>query len=126
MSAVAAQAGGVVSLGPYAFPARDVRANFAQPLLYVGWDEHMMFCAPLAVPFDLNTRFGTIATTLLPALYGEHPDFARIDWRKVQWFRGSTWFTPDPERSLAEQGFHHKSVLRFRTPGLEGIRGSCG
>ena len=126
MSAVAAQAGGVVSLGAYAFPARDVSANFAQPLLYVGWDEHMMFCAPLTVPFDLNTRFGAIATTLLPALYGEHPDFARIDWRKVQWFRGSTWFTPDPERSLAEQGFHHKSVLRFRTPGLEGIRGSCG
>lgn len=126
MSAAAVPGSGVASLGAYVFPARDVRANFALPLLYVGWDEHMMFCAPLAVPFDLDTRFADIATTLLPALYAEHPDFARIDWRTVQWFRGSTWFTPDPQRTLAEQGFHHKSVLRFRTPGLEGIRGSCG
>jgi phenol hydroxylase P4 protein len=120
------QSAGVASLGPYVFPAKDVRANFPKPLLYVGWDEHMMFCAPLAVPLDLDTRFGDLHTSLLPALYGEHPDFVRIDWAKVQWLRGGTWFTPDPDRSLAEQGFHHKSVLRFRTPGLEGIRGSCG
>lgn len=79
MSAAAFSAG-VASLGPYAFPAKEVRSNFRQPLLYVGWDEHMMFCAPLAVPFDLDTRFGDLRTTLLPALYGEHPDFVRIDW----------------------------------------------
>jgi phenol/toluene 2-monooxygenase (NADH) P4/A4 len=88
----------LATLGAYTFPAKDVRSNFQHPLLYVGWDEHMMFCAPLAVPFDLNTRFGDIATMLLPALYGEHPDFARINWAKAQWFRGSTWFTPDLER----------------------------
>jgi phenol hydroxylase P4 protein len=35
-------------------------------------------------------------------------------------------FTPRMQATLAEQGFGHKSVLRFRTPGLEGLRGSCG
>lgn len=116
----------VAALGSYDFPAKDVRANFALPLLYIGWDEHMMFCAPLAVPLDLELPFGALVSEVLPTLYAEHPDFARIDWRRVQWFRGAVMFTPDPARALAQQGFRHKSVLRFRTPGLEGIRGSCG
>ncbi len=114
------------ALAPYKFPARDVRANFAQPLLYFGWDEHMMFCAPLAVPLDLATPFGKVVTEVLPQLYAEHPDFSRIDWARVQWFRSATMFTPEHEQTLAQQGFKHKSVLRFRTPGLEGIKGSCG
>ena len=116
----------VVSLGAYNFPAKDVRANFALPLLFIGWDEHMMFCAPLAVPTDLATTPRGLIDEGLPALYGEHPDFVRIDWPKVQWFRGQVLFTPDFDKALSEQGFKHKSVLRFRTPGLEGIRGSCG
>jgi phenol hydroxylase P4 protein len=44
----------------------------------------------------------------------------------VQWFCGDKMFTPKPNKTLAEHGFTHKSVLRFRTPGLEGLRGSCG
>ena len=116
----------VTALAPYDFPAKDVRANFALPLMYFGWDEHMMFCAPLAVPLDLDIRFDALIAQVLPRLYGEHPDFARIDWKKVQWFQGSRLFTPRLDATLAEMGFKHKSVLRFRTPGLEGIRGSCG
>ena len=30
------------------------------------------------------------------------------------------------QAAMASHGFGHKSVLRFRTPGLEGLRGSCG
>lgn len=116
----------VVALGDYRFAPRDVEANFPAPLLYIGWDEHMMFCAPLCMPVSPQMRFGDLVEQLLPKLYGEHPDFARIDWSRVQWFRSATLFTPDRQRTLAEQGFRHKSVLRFRTPGLEGLRGSCG
>lgn len=116
----------VLALAPYDFPAKDVQANFALPLMYFGWDEHMMFCAPLTVPMDLNTRFDAVISRVLPQLYGEHPDFQRIDWPRVQWFMGPRFFTPRLDATLAEQGFKHKSVLRFRTPGLEGIRGSCG
>jgi phenol hydroxylase P4 protein len=116
----------VAALGEYRFAPRDAAANFPQPLLYIGWDQHMMFCAPLAVPVAPQTRFRDLVEQLLPRLYGEHPDFARIDWQRVQWFRSDALFTPRPDATLAEQGFGHKSVLRFRTPGLEGIRGSCG
>jgi len=71
-------------------------------------------------------RFDALIHKVLPKLYGEHPDFANIHWDKVQWFRGSTMFTPKLAGTLAEHGVGHKSVLRFRTPGLEGLRGSCG
>jgi phenol/toluene 2-monooxygenase (NADH) P4/A4 len=116
----------IVARAPYKFAARDVQANFAQPLLYFGWDAHMMFSAPLAVLLDLDTPFGHVVKDVLPPLYGEHPDFSRIDWSRVQWFRSATLFTPKPDHSLAQQGFQHKSVLRFRTPGLEGLKGSYG
>lgn len=116
----------VTSVGSYDFPAKDVVGNFPAPLLYIGWDQHMMFCAPLTVPVPPGTRFGDLVTQLLPRLYGEHPDFARVDWSRVQWFRSSALFTPDMDKTLAEQGFGHKSVLRWRTPGLEGLRGSFG
>lgn len=116
----------VTALSDYRFTARDVQANFPVPLLYIGWDQHMMFAAPLCVPVPGATRFGELVDALLPRLYGQHPDFARIDWRTVQWFRHHDLFTPKRELSLAEQGFRHKSLLRMRTPGLQGLRGSFG
>jgi phenol/toluene 2-monooxygenase (NADH) P4/A4 len=114
----------VTALGDYRIPARDVRARFPAPLLYIGWDGHMMFAAPLCVPVPGETRFADLVAQLLPKLYGQHPDFARVDWARVQWFRSDRLFTPDPTRTLAELGFQHKSLLRWRTPGLEGLHGS--
>ncbi|MGB4345967.1 MAG: phenol hydroxylase subunit P4 [Burkholderiaceae bacterium] len=116
----------VAAIGNYSVALRDTAEHFAQPLLYVGWDEHMMFAAPLTVPLSMATRFEDLVSKVLPALYGQHPEFAQINWNKVQWFRSADMFTPRMQGTLAEQGFGHKSVLRFRTPGLEGIHGSCG
>jgi phenol/toluene 2-monooxygenase (NADH) P4/A4 len=116
----------VAAIGSYSFRPRDTVEKFPAPLLYIGWDEHMMFPSALALPLPLETPFEQVIQQVLPKLYSQHPDFARIDWAKVQWFRGGTLFTPKLQGTLAEHGFKHKSVLRFRTPGLEGLRGSCG
>ncbi len=116
----------VNAIGNYDAAARDGAGRFAQPLLYVGWDEHMIFAAPAVLALAPETTFAELIRKVLPALYGEHPDFALVDWSRVQWFRGATMFTPRMDGTLAAQGFGHKSVLRFRTPGLEGLRGSCG
>jgi phenol hydroxylase P4 protein len=116
----------VTAIGDYSHASHDSAARFSEPLLYVAWDEHMMFAAPLVLPLSPDTSFDHLQNKVLPGLYGEHPDFARIDWSRVQWFRGNTMFTPKMQGTLAAQGFGHKSVLRFRTPGLEGLRGSCG
>lgn len=116
----------VAAIGSYEHTTHDAVKNFAQPLLYVAWDEHMIFSAPCCVTISLSTSLEDVVQKILPELYGQHPQFKSINWARVQWFKSATMFTPNMSGSLAEHGFTHKSVLRFRTPGLEGIRGSCG
>lgn len=112
------------ALQPYDFPAKDLRENFPAPLLYIGWDDHLMFCAPFCLPLPPDMPFGALSTQVLPGVFGEHPDFARIDWDRVEWLRSGQPWKPDPAKSLAENGLGHKDVIRLRTPGLGGLGGS--
>ena len=114
----------VVAIAPYEFTPRDVRENFPAPLLYIGWEDHLMFCAPVCLPLPPDMPFGALPTAVLPGIYGEHPDFAQIDWSQVQWLKSGQPWTPDPAKSLADNGLTHKDAIRFRTPGLTGIKGS--
>lgn len=105
---------------------RDRVDNFhGQRLLYVGWEDHLMFCAPHCIPVDATMPFEALATAVLPGVYGMHPDWERVDIAAIEWFESGRRFTPDFARSLDENGIAHKSVIRFRTPGLTGIGGSC-
>ena len=114
----------VVALKPYSFPPADARENFPAPLLYIGWEDHLMFCAPFCLPLPPHTPFGALCNAVLPGVYGEHPDFARIDWSQAQWFKSGRPWAPDAAKTLADNGLKHKDVIRFRTPGLNGIGGS--
>jgi len=114
----------VAAVKEYDFPMKDVRENFPAPLLYIGWEDHLLFCSPYCLPLPPDTPFGALATAVLPGIYGYHPDFDKIDWDKVEWFKSGRPWQPDPSRSLADNGLKHKDVIRFRTPGLAGIRGS--
>lgn len=114
----------VAALRTYAFAPKDSADKFPAPLLFVGWEDHLMFCAPFCLPLPPDTPFGALATAVLPGIYGYHPDFAKIDWSTVQWFKSGQPWTPDPARSLADNGLKHKDAIRFRTPGLTGIKGS--
>jgi len=115
----------VVALYPYAFEPRDKRENFPAPLLFIGWDNHLMFCSPVCLPLPEDTPFSALPASILPAVYGAHPDFEKIEWNKVQWFKSGQPWTPDPALSLQENGLGHKDVICFNTPGLNGIDGSC-
>ena len=114
----------VIALKRYSFPAADARENFPAPLLYIGWEDHLMICAPVCLPLPPDMPFGAIAEAVLPGIYGYHPDFAKIDWKKAEWFKSGQLWQPDPAKSLAENGLKHKDAIRFRTPGLTGIKGS--
>ena len=116
----------VIALNPhYRGDLADSEDRFhGQRLLYIGWDDHLMFCSPVCVPVAPSMSFGALVDQLLPTLYGSHPDFAAIDWRRVQWRHGSEDFTPDMGRSLADNGLVHKSSITLRTPGLVGLGGS--
>ena len=110
----------------YVGEIKDRLENFhGNQLLYVGWDQHLMFCAPFAYPFPPQMLFRDIIEKVFPGSFGAHPDFAKIDWSKVEWLKSSKPWKPDFDKTLAENGLVHKDVIRFRTPGLNGIKGSC-
>lgn len=93
-------------------------------VLYIGWDNHLFFCAPVALPVPPDMLFGKVVEELIPGAFSLHPEFGQIDWDALQWHLNGEPFTPQAEVTLAEQGIDHKSILRFATPGLNGIKGS--
>lgn len=116
----------VTAIKPYTGEVKDSVDKFhGNQLLYIGWEDHLMFCAPFAFPFPPAMRFGDVIEKVLPGAFGEHPDFAKIEWSKAEWFKSGKPCTLDPDKSLADNGLRHKDVIRFRTPGLNGIKGSC-
>ncbi len=113
----------LVSLGPYPLREADLEERFhGNRLIYVCWENHLMYCAPFCVPLPPTLPFGALVHDLLPELYGEHPEFELIDWQRVEWFNSNKRFRPDFGKSLAHHGFAHKTLIRFRTPALVGIQ----
>jgi phenol hydroxylase P4 protein len=90
-------------------------------VVYVGWDEHLMFPFAAAFPLPPGMPFSALQRELLPSVFAVHPDFAKIDWSCAEWMLDGERFAPDPGKSLAENGIGHKSLLRLATPGLHGI-----
>ncbi len=93
-------------------------------ILYIAWDEHLMFCSPVALPVPPDTPFAVVVDELIPGAFSLHPDFKDINWDDAIWLLNGEAFTPDREKTLQELGVDHKSVLRFETPGLNGLKGS--
>ncbi|VTZ28376.1 Phenol hydroxylase P4 protein [Methylocella tundrae] len=111
-----------VAIGPYAFPPRDRVENFhGLQLVHFLWERHLMFASPITAPLSAATPFSAVIGEVLPMLYSKHPDFAAINWNAVEWDCDGVPFTPDLALTLADLGVGHKSLLRFRTPGLEGL-----
>ncbi|HHN67207.1 MAG TPA: phenol hydroxylase [Thermopetrobacter sp.] len=114
----------VNSIGEYPVLPRDVVDNFHGNIFVVlGWDKHMMISSPMAFPLPPDMPFGALVQEVMPAAFGPHPEWGEIDWATVEWTLDGEPFTPDMEKSLADNGIGHKSVIRLRTPGLDGIAG---
>jgi phenol/toluene 2-monooxygenase (NADH) P4/A4 len=116
----------VVAITPeYSGEMKDRVENFhGQQLLAIGWEHHLSY-GPLCIPVSPELPFGTLVSQIIPTLYPAHPDTARVDWDRVEWMRSGQPFAPDPAKTLRENGLGHKALLRFRTPGLDGVGGSC-
>lgn len=116
----------VAAVSKYEFAPADTQDKFhGAQLLYIGWEDHLLFCAPFCFPFPPTMRFCDVVEGPMKAAFGYHPDFAQIDWAKVEWLKSGKPFAPDFDKSLAENGLKHKDVIRLRTPGLDGIKGTC-
>ena len=105
-------------------PLDSVEHFHGNQIVYIGWDHHLMFCAPFAFPLRPDMPFRALLDEVIPGAFSQHPEFASIDWDQAIWHLNGDPFEPDLDKSLIEHGIDHKSILRFATPGLNGIRGT--
>lgn len=113
----------VAAVKEYIGVPRDVVGNYHGNLLvYVTWDQHLLFAAPVIFPLAPDMKFGEVPK-ILAGIYAPHPDAAQIDWNRVEWFKSQQPWHPDYDKTVAENGIGHKEFIRLRTPGLTGIRG---
>lgn len=109
----------------YSGPNRDAIENFhGNQLVYIGWDEHMMFPCAGVYPLPPKMPFGALVEEVIPSAYSLHPDFININWDSVQWLLDGAPFKPDLAKSLSDNGVKHKSLIRMVTPELNGIGNS--
>ena len=100
---------------------RDRQENFhGNMVVYLHWEDHLSFCAAVAFPLPPAMPFKAVVSDLIGTYYRAHPDFDRIDWSRVTWSIDGRAVRPEMEKSLAENGVGHKSLIRFWTPGLDG------
>ncbi|SDB81541.1 phenol 2-monooxygenase P4 subunit [Raineyella antarctica] len=103
---------------------RDSVEHFrGEQLVYIAWHQHLLFAAPFMLCVPPQMTFGDLVHGPLTMLIGPDPDAAAVDWDTVVWTKGGKPFSPDPAKSLAENGIDHKSWLRFETAGLNSL---CG
>lgn len=108
----------------YTGEIKDRVENFhGNQVVYAGWDGHLMFPAAFAWPVPPHMPFAAFRDQVMADAFGPHPQWEQINWQTVRWTLNGQAFTPDPEKSLAEQGIGHKSLLRFVTPELTGFKG---
>lgn len=109
----------VAAIKEYVGVPRDRVENFnGKQLVYASWDHHLLFAAPFLLCVTPQTTFRELVEGPLSALVQPDPDGAAIDWAKVEWRKSNQPWTPDFDRSLADNGIGHKDQIRFRTPGL--------
>ena len=119
----------VTAIREYIGEPRDVVANYhGNQLLYICWDRHLMFAAPFIFMVPPDMKFEEVLTQLVAPVIQPHPDAAKIEWRTTSWERGGALgdvpWQHDFDRSVAENGLVHKTWLRFRAPGLDGLAGA--
>ncbi len=115
----------VKAIGDYPALVKDNVENFhGNQMVIVGWDHHLMISSPMAFPLPPEMPFGAFVKEVMPAAYAQHPEWLKISWNDVEWMLDGESFTPNMGSSFKENGVGHKSVIRFKTPGLNGIGGS--
>jgi len=116
----------VFALNPgYEGERMDRVENFGgNQLVYIGWDEHRMFCAAKAFPLAPSMPFAAVMENIIPEAFSQHPEFSQINWDTAEWLLNNEPFKPQMNASLESQGVEHKALIRFKTPELKGYAGA--
>ncbi len=113
------------NFGEYPVGNKDAIENFhGNQLVYIAWDNHLAIGPANVFAFPPEMSFSTLTEEVIPNIIGAHPDFECVDWTTATWVLDGEPLSPNMGESLIENGVGHKSLLRFKTPGLNGYQGT--
>lgn len=114
----------VKALNPgYKGEVRDDVVHFhGQTLLFVYWEDHLLFCAPAALLVNPHDSVAALVEQLKQALAYD-PVAAQLTVENIDWYRSGDYASDerwpmDEQKTLAENGLTHKTLIRMRTPTL--------
>lgn len=115
----------VTAIGAYSAQPLDSQQHFnGAQLVYLGWDRHLMFCAPFTFPLPPDMAFADFLEQVVKPAIAAHPDARQVNFSEARWRLDGQPFTPELQLSLIANGIGHKSLLNLVTPGLNGLAGS--
>jgi phenol/toluene 2-monooxygenase (NADH) P4/A4 len=101
----------------------DLKKHYGDQIqIYIGWDQHTLFCAAIAFLASPTQTFQDLIEQQMTSVFCKHPEFEHVNWAEVVFSLDGQGFKPQLNQSLAEQQIGHKSLLRFTTPGLNGYQ----
>ena len=103
----------IKSIGEYSFPSKSRQELYGDDqLVHVWWRDNPWFCAAVTHRAPKAMSFGDFWAQMVAPWAAGDPDFAESKgWADFAWTLSGAPFTPDPDKSLAEQGVGHKDVL---------------
>ena len=112
----------LTSTKPYIGVPRDPVQNFnGKQIVYVCWEQHMLFATPLMLVVEPGMLLGDMLQNIVKTLIQADPDASSVDLTKVEWRKSGKAWTPDFSATLAANGIVHKEQLIFSTPGLNSL-----
>jgi phenol hydroxylase P4 protein len=115
------------TIGEYPIIMKDSVDKFhGNQLVFIYWTGHFLEGSVKAFPLPPAMPFGAIMSDIIPAVYSIEPDFEKLDFEKTEciWEIDGVVATPDPSKSLEENGIGHKSYIQLTTPSLTGKLGA--
>lgn len=104
----------VVAITPeYTFESRSRQELYGDDqLVHVWWRGNVFFVAASCFRFPKAMPWGALMD-VLKGFYTADPDFVPESLDSVQWVIDGKAVTPDPAKSLEENGVGHKSLIEF-------------
>lgn len=113
------------TIGKYEFEPADKLENFhGNIVVYILWEKHLAYMNPIAFPLPPEMPLGDFINGVVVPAYSAHPNASKVDFMTAEWTVDGHEVTLDPAKSLKDIGVGHKSVLRVKTPGFEGLVGA--
>lgn len=103
----------VRAIGTYDFPSRSRQELYGDDqLVHVWWQDNPMFCAAACFRAPKAMTWGEFRAGMLDPWASSDPEFTPD--RPGDWVLDDAPLTPSDDKTLAELGVGHKSLIAFR------------